>query len=72
MLADPSHGTGVRAYVAPMTKASVACGADGLLLEVHPDPSKALTDGQQTISVKEFAQLMKELKPLAEAVGRTI
>lgn len=72
VLADPSHGTGVRAYVAPMTKASVACGADGLLLEVHPDPSKALTDGQQTISVKEFAQLMKELKPLAEAVGRTI
>jgi 3-deoxy-7-phosphoheptulonate synthase len=71
ILADPSHGTGVRSLVPPMCKAAVACGADGLLLEVHPDPEKAVTDGQQTLSVKDFAKLMKELKAIAEAVGRT-
>jgi 3-deoxy-7-phosphoheptulonate synthase len=70
VLADPSHGTGKRSLVAPMTKASIACGADGVLIEVHPDPEKALTDGAQTISVKEFAKLMKESKAVAEAVGR--
>lgn len=72
VLADPSHGTGVRSLVAPMTKAAVACGADAILIEVHPDPEKAKTDGQQTLSVKEFAKLMKELKPVAEAVGREL
>ena len=72
VLADPSHGTGVRSLVAPMAKAAVACGADGLLIEVHADPEKAKTDGQQTLSVKEFAKLMKELRPVAEAVGRTL
>jgi 3-deoxy-7-phosphoheptulonate synthase len=72
VLADPSHGTGVRSLVPPMTKAAVACGADGLLLEVHPNPEKAKTDGQQTLSVKEFEKLMRELRPVAEAVGREL
>ncbi|MBI3830274.1 MAG: 3-deoxy-7-phosphoheptulonate synthase [Planctomycetes bacterium] len=72
VLADPSHGTGVRSLVPAMTKASIACGADGILIEVHPNPEKAKTDGQQTLSVKEFAKLMKELKPVAEAVGRAM
>lgn len=70
VLADPSHGTGKRSLVPAMTKASVACGADGILIEVHPDPEKALTDGAQTMSVKDFAKLMKECKAVAEAVGR--
>jgi 3-deoxy-7-phosphoheptulonate synthase len=72
VLADPSHGTGKRSLVPSMTKASVACGADGILIEVHPDPEKALTDGAQTMSVKDFAKLVKECKLVAEAVGRTI
>ena len=70
VLADPSHGTGVRSFVPAMTKASVACGADAILIEVHPNPEKALTDGAQTLSVKAFAQLLKECKLVAEAVGR--
>jgi 3-deoxy-7-phosphoheptulonate synthase len=72
VLADPSHGTGVRKLVPPMTKASIACGADGILIEVHPDPEKALTDGSQTLSVKDFAKLVKECRAVAEAVGRTV
>lgn len=72
VLADPSHGTGVRSFVPAMTKAAIACGADGILVEVHPDPEKALTDGAQTLSVKDFAKLMKECKLVAEAVGRTM
>ena len=72
VLADPSHGTGVRKLVPPMTKAAIACGADGILIEVHPDPEKALTDGAQTISVKDFAKLVKESRAVAEAVGRTV
>ena len=72
VLADPSHGTGVRSLVPPMSKAAVACGADGILVEVHPNPEKAKTDGQQTLSVAEFGKLMQELKPVAEAVGRTL
>ena len=72
VLADPSHGTGVRSFVPAMTKAAVACGADGILIEVHPDPSKALTDGAQSMSVKDFAVLMKECRAVAQAVGRTM
>jgi len=70
VLADPSHGTGVRSLVPAMTKASIACGADGILIEVHTNPEKALTDGAQTLSVKDFAKLIKECRPIAEAVGR--
>jgi 3-deoxy-7-phosphoheptulonate synthase len=72
VLADPSHGTGVRSFVPAMTKAAIACGADGILIEVHPNPEKALTDGAQTLSVKDFAQLVKECRLVAEAVGREI
>jgi 3-deoxy-7-phosphoheptulonate synthase len=70
VIVDPSHGTGVRAYVAPMAKAAVACGADGLLVEVHHNPKDALSDGQQSLAPLEFARLMKELRPFVAAAGR--
>ncbi|NJD67939.1 MAG: 3-deoxy-7-phosphoheptulonate synthase [Candidatus Methylomirabilota bacterium] len=69
---DPSHGTGHWEYVAPMAKASVACGADGLLIEVHPTPETAQSDGLQSLKLNTFQQLMDELRPLASAVGRRI
>lgn len=72
VIIDPSQGTGRRDMVAAMSKAAVACGADGLLIEVHPHPEDALSDGQQTVDAAQFQQLMQELKPIAEAVGRTI
>jgi 3-deoxy-7-phosphoheptulonate synthase len=70
VIVDPSHGTGVREYVAPMARAAVACGADGLLVEVHPDPKEALSDGHQSLDPRQFAQLMKGLRPFVEAAGR--
>lgn len=72
ILADPSHGTGRRDKVSPMARAAVAAGADGLLIEVHPDPEKALSDGAQSLYLEEFAQLRKELQMIAVAVGRTL
>ena len=72
VIVDPSHGTGARSLVAPMCKAAVACGADGLLVEVHPDPETAAVDGAQSLTCEEFDTLMKELAPLALAVGRTL
>jgi 3-deoxy-7-phosphoheptulonate synthase len=72
IIIDPSQGTGRRDMVAAMSKAAVACGADGLLIEVHPHPEDAMSDGQQTVDGTQFATLMKELKPIAEAVGRSI
>ncbi len=72
ILADPSHGTGRRDKVPPMARAAVAAGADGLLLEVHHDPEKALSDGAQSLYPEQFEQLMKELRMIAPAVGRTI
>ncbi|MBI4839858.1 MAG: 3-deoxy-7-phosphoheptulonate synthase [candidate division NC10 bacterium] len=70
VIVDPSHGTGVREYVTPMAKAAVACGADGLLVEVHHNPKEALSDGQQSLDPREFAQLMKGLRPYVAAAGR--
>jgi len=70
VIVDPSHGTGVRDYVAPMAKAAAACGADGLLVEVHSDPKAALSDGQQSLHPEEFERLMRELVPFVEAAGR--
>ena len=70
VIVDPSHGTGVRAYVTPMAKAAVACGADGLLVEVHPNPKEALSDGHQSLDPKEFTHLMKSLRPFVQAAGR--
>jgi 3-deoxy-7-phosphoheptulonate synthase len=72
VIVDPSHGTGVRDYVAPMAKAAVACGADGLLIEVHVNPKEALSDGQQSLYPEQFSRLMKELRPFAAAAGREI
>ena len=71
VIVDPSHATGVRAYVAPLAKAAVAAGADGLMIEVHPCPEKALSDGPQSLTFDAFEQLMKELAPYAKLAGRT-
>ena len=70
ILADPSHGTGRRDKVAPMARAAVAAGADGLLIEVHPDPEHALSDGAQSLYPDQFEALMRELQIIAPAVGR--
>ena len=72
MVVDPSHGTGRRDKVAAMARASVAAGADGLLIEVHPDPEKALCDGAQSLLPEQFIELMQELRLIASAVHRTI
>jgi 3-deoxy-7-phosphoheptulonate synthase len=72
IVADPSHGTGRRDKVAPMARAAVAAGADGLLLEVHPDPDRALSDGAQSLKPEQFEELMGQLRIIAPAVGRKI
>jgi 3-deoxy-7-phosphoheptulonate synthase len=72
MTSDPSHGTGLRDKVPPMARASVAAGADALLIEVHPDPDKALSDGAQSLYPDQFSKLMDELRMIAPAVGRKI
>ena len=72
MASDPSHGTGIRDKVAPMARASVAAGADVLLIEVHHDPDKALSDGAQSLYPKQFQELMDTLRMIAPAVGRKI
>ncbi len=72
MTADPSHGTGIRDKVAPMARASLAAGADALLIEVHHDPDKAFSDGAQSLYPDQFSQLMNELRIIAPAVGRKI
>jgi 3-deoxy-7-phosphoheptulonate synthase len=72
MTADPSHGTGRRDKVAPMARASVAAGADALLIEVHCDPNQAWSDGAQSLFPEQFAKLMDELRMIAPAVGRSI
>jgi 3-deoxy-7-phosphoheptulonate synthase len=72
MVGDPSHGTGRRDKVAPMARAAVAAGADGLLIEVHHDPDHALSDGAQSLDPEQFAQLMGELRIIAPAIGRRV
>jgi 3-deoxy-7-phosphoheptulonate synthase len=72
VIVDPSHGTGHWEYVAPMAKAGIACGADGLLIEVHPKPEEAQSDGVQSLKLEKFRRLMEELRPLTEAVGRRL
>ena len=72
VVVDPSHGTGHWEYVGPMAKAAVAAGADGLLVEVHPRPEEALSDGLQSLKPEKFKRLMEELRPLAAAIGRPI
>ena len=72
IIADPSHGTGLRDKVIPMARAAVAAGADGIMVEVHPSPDKALSDGAQSLFPDQFAQLMREVKVIAEVIGRRI
>jgi 3-deoxy-7-phosphoheptulonate synthase len=70
VVVDPSHGVGRWDLVAPMAKAAIAAGADGLMIEVHTNPEEALSDGEQSLRPNDFKKLMKELKPIAAAVGR--
>jgi 3-deoxy-7-phosphoheptulonate synthase len=72
VIVDPSHGTGKWDLVSPMAKAAIAAGADGLMIEVHPNPEEALSDGEQSLKPDKFKTLMKELKAVAKAVGREI
>ena len=72
VVVDPSHGTGVRELVIPMAKAAAACGADGLIVEVHHDPSVAKSDGQQSLYPEQLRRLMHEVRAIALAVGRTM
>ncbi len=72
VIVDPSHGTGRWQLVPAMAKAAVAAGADGLIIEVHPEPAKALSDGAQSLNIPMFQTLMRELAKVAEAVGRSI
>jgi 3-deoxy-7-phosphoheptulonate synthase len=72
VIVDPSHGTGRWELVAAMSRAAVAAGADGLIIEVHPHPSRAVSDGAQSLKPETFAQLMADLRPVAQAVGREL
>jgi 3-deoxy-7-phosphoheptulonate synthase len=71
ILVDPSHGTGKRAKVLPLSRAAVAVGADGLIIEVHDHPEAALSDGPQALTPPMFAELMEQVRRLAPVVGRT-
>ena len=70
IIVDPSHPSGVRAYISPLSKAAVAVGADGLMIEVHPCPEKALSDGAQSLNAEDFKALTDELRPFIELAGR--
>ncbi len=72
VFADPSHAGGRRHLVAPLAYAAVAAGADGLMIEVHPRPNEALSDGEQSLTFEQFADLMRGLHPFVAAVGRTL
>jgi 3-deoxy-7-phosphoheptulonate synthase len=72
IVADPSHGTGHRDMVIPMARAAIAAGADGLLVEVHPNPDAALSDGAQSLYPVQFSQLMREVRLIAEVIGRRV
>ncbi|MFL5398619.1 MAG: 3-deoxy-7-phosphoheptulonate synthase [Myxococcales bacterium] len=72
VVVDPSHGIGIRSAVLPMARAAVAAGADGLIIEVHPDPDRALSDGMQSLDLGGFETLMREVSKIASAVGRSL
>jgi len=72
IIADPSHGTGLRDKVTPMARAAIAAGADGLMVEVHPNPDRALSDGAQSLYPDQFASLVGELRTIATAIGRSV
>jgi 3-deoxy-7-phosphoheptulonate synthase len=71
LIGDPSHGTGKRDYVLPMARAAVAAGADGLIVEVHPDPDHAASDGAQTLRPDQFTEMLEQVRAIAKAIGRT-
>jgi 3-deoxy-7-phosphoheptulonate synthase len=72
IIADPAHGTGKWHLVNAVSRGAVAAGADGLMIEVHPAPAKAMKDGGQSLTFESFSQLMKDLAPVANAVGRSL
>ncbi|MEP6494185.1 MAG: 3-deoxy-7-phosphoheptulonate synthase [bacterium] len=72
MIADPSHGTGLRDKVIPMARAAIAAGADGVIVEVHPTPDRALSDGGQSLYPDQFARLVSELRAISSAIGRSV
>jgi 3-deoxy-7-phosphoheptulonate synthase len=72
IIADPSHGTGRRDKVIPMARAAVASGADGIMVEVHPEPDRALSDGDQSLYPDQFAELMRQIEVIAQAIERRI
>jgi len=72
VIVDPSHGTGRRDLIAPMSRAGIAAGADGLMLEVHPNPAQAKSDGPQSITPEEFGAIVRSIRPIAEALGREL
>lgn len=72
VIADPSHGTGKWRWVPPMARAAIACGADGLMVEVHGTPDSAFSDGDQSLTPERFAEMMRELRKVARAIGRTL
>jgi 3-deoxy-7-phosphoheptulonate synthase len=71
VIGDPSHGTGKREYVLPMARAAVAAGADGLIVEVHPDPDHAISDGAQTLRPDQFTEMLVQVRAIAAAIGRS-
>jgi 3-deoxy-7-phosphoheptulonate synthase len=72
VVVDPSHGTGIRGKVTPMARAAVAAGADGLMIEIHPDPDHALSDGPQSLYFDQFDELMRQIELIAQAIGRSM
>ncbi|MCK5119434.1 MAG: N-acetylneuraminate synthase family protein, partial [Candidatus Latescibacteria bacterium] len=72
IIADPSHGTGIREKVIPMARAAVAAGADGLMVEVHHDPDHAKSDGAQSLLPEQFRELMREIRIIVKALGREV
>ncbi|MFM7172406.1 MAG: N-acetylneuraminate synthase family protein, partial [Caldilinea sp.] len=72
VIGDPAHGTGMWQLVGAVAKAAVAAGADGLMVEVHPDPARAWSDGAQSLTLERFSRLMQELRQVAQAVGRDL
>jgi 3-deoxy-7-phosphoheptulonate synthase len=72
VMVDPSHGTGKASLVPPMSRGAIAAGADGLLIEVHPEPERALSDGVQSLTLEAFQEMMNSLRPIAQALGRDL
>jgi 3-deoxy-7-phosphoheptulonate synthase len=70
VIVDPSHATGVRSYIPPLTRAAAACGADGIMVEVHPNPACAMSDGPQSLTFEQFEQTLEELRPIVVLTGK--